>query len=101
MARARIYQTPKTAMQSGRGNEAWVLEYAPSQHRIADPLMGWTGGTDTQSQVRLSFASSEEAVAYAAREGIAFDLEVAHPRVVRPKAYADNFKFGRAENWTH
>jgi hypothetical protein len=23
------------------------------------------------------------------------------PRRVRPKAYADNFRYGRMENWTH
>jgi hypothetical protein len=26
---------------------------------------------------------------------------LAQPRRVRPKAYADNFRFGRIENWTH
>ncbi len=101
MSRARIFHTPKSAMQSGRAHEPWVLEYEPSRHRIADPLMGWTGGTDTQSQIRLTFATREAAIAYAAREGIAFDLEMSHDRVVRPKAYADNFRFGRSENWTH
>ena len=100
--RARIYQPPKNAMQSGRaGMQHWVLEFEPAEPRRADPLMGWIGSADTQTQVRLSFATSEEAVAYAERQGIAYELE--RPLVHRqhPKAYADNFRYGRREMWTH
>ena len=100
-ARARIYQRPKTTMQSGSAGQAWVLDYAPAEKRRADPLMGWIGSADTQAQVSLQFASREEAVAYAEREGIAFDVELTHCRTFKPKSYADNFKFGRSENWTH
>jgi hypothetical protein len=100
--RARIYQQPKTAMQSGTaGTQDWVLDFAPSEARRADPLMGWIGSADTQSQVRLRFDSREEAVAYAERRGLAYDIELPRPRRFRPKAYADNFRFGRHENWTH
>jgi len=99
---ARIYQPPKSAMQSGRaGTQHWVLEFEPSEPRRADPLMGWIGSADTQRQVKLSFATREEAVAYAERQGIAFEVELPQARHVRPKAYADNFRFGRTEMWTH
>ena len=100
--RARIYQHPKTAMQSGRaGTHEWVLEFEPGEPLRADPLMGWTGGGDTQTQVRLRFETRAEAVAYAERRGLAVEVELPRERVVRPKAYADNFRFGRRENWTH
>jgi hypothetical protein len=100
--RARIYQPPRNAMQSGRaGTAQWVLEFEPSRRRVADPLMGWIGGGDTQSQVRLSFATQQEAVAYAEKHGVVFDLELPQLRQVKPKAYADNFRSGRNENWTH
>ncbi len=100
--RARIYQPPKTAMQSGRARtHEWVLEYEPASPRKADSLMGWIGSNDTQSQIRLKFESAEAAVAYAQREGIAYDIEMPNKPVLRIKAYADNFRFGRAENWTH
>ncbi len=100
--RARIYQPPKTAMQSGRaGTDTWILEFEPSSPRRPDPLMGWIGSMDTLAQVRLHFASREEAVGYADRHGIAYDLELPRERRVRPKAYADNFRFGRREMWTH
>ena len=100
-ARARIYQKPKSSMQSGPAGRDWILEYEPSARRQADPLMGWIGSADTQAQVRLRFASSDEAVAYARREGIPYDLELPQARHIRPKSYSDNFKFGRSENWTH
>ena len=68
---ARIYQRPKNAMQSGKARLGdWVLEFAPAEARRADPLMGWAGSGDTQSQVMLDFASLDEAQAYAARYGI-------------------------------
>ncbi len=100
-ARARIYQQPKTAMQSGTAQQEWLLDYAPAEPRVADPLMGWIGSADTQAQIRLVFTSREDAVAYAEREGIPYDAELPHTRRFKPKSYADNFKFGRAENWTH
>ncbi len=100
--RARIYQQPKTAMQSGRaGTHEWVLDFEPAEPRVADPLMGWTGSADTQTQVRLRFDTREEAVAFAEKNGFAYDVELPPRRRIRPKAYADNFRFGRAENWTH
>jgi hypothetical protein len=100
-ARARIYQKPKTSMQSGTAGRDWILDYAPAEKRRADPLMGWIGSADTQAQVLLHFDTREEAVAYAEREAIPYDVELAHARRFKPKSYADNFKFGRPENWTH
>jgi hypothetical protein len=100
--RARIYQPPKTAMQSGwAGTHQWVLEFEPSSPRRPDPLMGWIGSADTRAQIRLHFDTSDEAVAYAKKEGLDYDLELPQLRRVKPKAYADNFRYGRIENWTH
>ena len=100
--RARIYQPPKSAMQSGRaGTDEWELEFEPASPRRPDPLMGWIGSADTQAQVRLSFQTREEAIAYAEKNGIAYDVELPQPRLIKPKAYADNFRYGRIENWTH
>ncbi len=100
--RARIYQPPKTAMQSGtHGTHHWVLDFEPSGARRPDPLMGWIGGGDTTAQVTLRFATLEEATAYAERQGLPYEVELPHVRQIKPKAYADNFRFGRMENWTH
>ena len=100
--RARIYQPPQNAMQSGRAaTHEWVLEFVPSSPRRPDPLMGWSGSADTQTQVRLRFDTRDEAVAYADKNGLGYEVELPQERKFRPKAYADNFRFGRLDNWTH
>ena len=99
---ARIFKPAKTAMQSGYGKtKKWVLEYEPETPREVEPLMGWTSSGDMSSQIRLTFSSKEDAVAYAERNGIAYQVFEPKSRVIRPKAYADNFKYGRIGMWTH
>ena len=96
MAEARIYQPAKSAMQSGRAQTRhWVLEFAPAEPRRADPLMGWIGSGDTRQQLRLSFDSQEEAEEHARRAGIAYVVVQPHQRTIKPKAYADNFRYDR------
>jgi hypothetical protein len=90
---ARIYQQPKHAMQSGKAHtDEWVLEFAPSEARFADPLMGWTGTSDTQSQVRLTFPNKDAAKAYADKYGITARVHATPPKRLKLQAYADNFR---------
>ena len=90
---ARIYQRPKTAMQSGKAlTDQWILEFEQSEARQPDPLMGWTGSGDTQAQVVLKFATREEAQAYAAKYGIAARVHATPPKTLKIQAYADNFR---------
>jgi hypothetical protein len=99
---ARIYKPSKTAMQSGLANtKAWVLDFAPEQPREVEPLMGWTSSGDMRQQVRLRFASKQEAIAYCERHGIAHQVFEAKPPARRTIAYADNFAFNRRDAWTH
>ncbi|NYF31908.1 MULTISPECIES: ETC complex I subunit [Sphingopyxis] len=91
--KARIFQKPKNAMQSGRaGTQRWMLEFAPAEARKADPLMGWAGSGDTQRQLRLGFASREAAVAYAQKNGIEVEVMPTPERRLKIQAYADNFR---------
>ncbi len=93
---ARIFQPTKTAMQSGRAKtHKWVLEFEPAERKAHDPLMGWTSSGDTRQQLRLEFASCEEAVAYAKAHGIAHVVVPARGRTVPPKSYAANFAWSR------
>ena len=103
MPLARIFRPSKTAMQSGKAKtQDWVLEFEPRDARRPDPLMGWTQTSDTESsQVRLTFETKDQAMAFAEHHGIPFRLiePEAPPKII--KAYADNFAFGRRQSWTH
>jgi hypothetical protein len=99
---ARIYRPAKTAMQSGRAKTfEWVLEFEPASARKVDPLMGWTSSDDMNSEIRLTFGSREEAVAYAQLHEIPFQVIEPQDRKQIIKAYADNFAPGRRQPWTH
>jgi len=102
--RARIYRPARTAMSSGAARtKRWVLEFPNQTGRDVDPLMGWTSSDDTQSQVRLSFDTKEEAIAYAREHGI--DAVVKDPQDrssnIRPGGYGENFATNRRGAWTH
>jgi hypothetical protein len=101
---ARIYQQAKSAMQSGRSGKAgWVLSFVPNEAQRADQLVGWYGSADTAKQVTLHFETREQAIAYAEAQGLRYEAEALAKTAgaIKPKVYADNFKFGRHENWSH
>jgi hypothetical protein len=99
MQEVRIFRPAKTAMQSGRAKtHQWVLEFAPGAREEPDPLMGWAGSPDTRNQVRISFATKDEAIAFAEREGYAYVVsDDRAAKAPRPKSYSDNFRFDRVE----
>jgi ETC complex I subunit conserved region len=102
MTTARIYKPAKTAMQSGTATtKLWVLDFEPSEPKQVEPLMGWTSSGDMRQQVRLRFATKEEAIAYCAQNGIAY--RVSDPKEPKRQviAYADNFAYSRRTPWTH
>jgi hypothetical protein len=103
LAIARIHCPMGSAMQSGKAKtHGWILEFAPSERRKLDPVTGWFGSGDTRAQLRISFSSREAAEAYARANGIAYEIEDAPEAVaIKPKTYAENFRYGRSENWTH
>jgi hypothetical protein len=99
---ARIYSPAKTAMQSGKGKTGyWVLEFDPEVPRKIDPLMGYTTSRDMKSQIRLTFETREEAVAYAEKNAIAYRVQEPKESKRRQISYADNFRYDRKIPWTH
>lgn len=99
---ARIYRPAKTAMQSGHAKARdWVLDYEPEEPRVVESLMGWTTSGDMKGQIRLRFPTKEDAVAYAERHGIPYQVFEAKSAPRRGMSYADNFAFGRRAPWTH
>lgn len=93
MSEARIYRPAKTAMQSGRANtSSWILDYTPGAALRPDALMGWAGEGSTMNQLRLSFNSLEEAMAYADRQGLDYQVVRHQPRRQTIRTYAENFR---------
>jgi hypothetical protein len=81
----------------------WRLDFEPELPRSIEPLMGWTSSADMRQQVRLDFATKEEAIAYAERNGLAYRVEEPKPNLAarRGVSYSDNFKTSRIGLWTH
>ena len=102
MSVARIHRPAKASTTSGLGKTLrWVLEYDAETPLVVEPLMGWTGHGGPLQQIHLWFATCEEAVAYATREGIPYRVEEVQVPLRRQVAYADNFRTDRPEPWTH
>ncbi len=94
--KVRIYQPSKTAMQSGRAKtHHWQLEYEIETARRPEPLMGWISSGDTLNQVKLGFASQDEAIAFAERKGWEYSVQATAAHRVRPRNYADTLRTDR------
>ncbi len=73
---ARIYRPARSAMTSGKAlTKKWVLRFDRRSAPFIEPLMGWTGGDDTLTQIELTFPTREAAVAYAQRHRLAYVVE--------------------------
>lgn len=99
---AKIYKPARTAMQSGSAKtKSWLLEFEPEEPRSVEPLMGWTSSGDMKQQIKLHFATKEEAIAYADRNGIAYQVFEPYESAPKVLSYSDNFKVSRVGQWTH
>jgi hypothetical protein len=89
-------------MQSGQaGTRRWLLEYEPERPRVIEPLMGWTSSADMRSQIVLEFDTKDEAIAYADKHGIPYQLFEPHAPKIGPKSYSENFRSDRKIPWSH
>ena len=91
MKKAIIYIPNKNPMQSGLAkNNKWILEFK-TNNPTTNPLMGWESSSDTYSELKLEFSSKEQAIDYAKKKKIDFDLIEPKKRKIVKKSYADNF----------
>lgn len=89
---ARIFQPAKQATSSGRfKTKYWLVEPEPRSRVEADRLIGWIGSDDTDRQVQLRFPTKEAAIAFCDKEGLTYTVSEPHQRILKPKAYAENF----------
>ncbi|KAI9228164.1 MAG: ETC complex I subunit conserved region-domain-containing protein, partial [Piptocephalis tieghemiana] len=96
LRKVRIFQPAKNVMQSGiNGTRHWRLDFdvLPGSNRWENPLMGWASTADPLQGLDLKFSTSDEAVAFAQRQG--WDYEVIQPAKKRfvKKVYAENYRY--------
>src|SRR4051794_422473 len=72
--RALIRRHGPSVETSGRARaHTWELTFQRQTPPEIEPLMGWTGGTDTlATEVVLAFPTRAQALAYAERQGLAY-----------------------------
>ena len=78
-------------MQSGLGKtNKWLLEFE-TKNPTKNPLMGWESSSDTFSELKLEFSSKENAINYAKKKKIDFEIVEPKKRKTIKKSYSDNF----------
>lgn len=93
-----IYSPTRNPMQSGQAKiGGWEMVFPSDSPVSVDPLMGWTGMADTTQQLKMSFTSLDEAIAYAKHNSLGYEVVEPKKRAIKPKNYAANFAF-RQEN---
>ena len=78
-------------MQSclGKTNK-WLLEFE-TKNPTKNPLMGWESSSDTFSELKLEFSSKENAINYAKKKKIDFEIVEPKKRKTIKKSYSENF----------
>lgn len=90
----RIFRPLKSATQSGRAKtKSWVLECDLETRRQPEALMGWVASGDTLNQIRMTFETAEEAMAFATKKGWAYSVIEPKQRKLKGRTYLDNFKY--------
>lgn len=93
MTTARIIEEQRKTTQSGKAKAGtWTLEFERVEAQRPDPLTGWSGSGDTNTQIRLTFDTRDEAIAYATKKGFTIHLVPAPIVPLKLQAYADNFR---------
>ena len=91
MKKAKIYKPSKTAMQSCiKKYDKWIMEFVTENPGI-NPLMGWESSTDTYTELKLEFSTKENAIEYAKKNKIDFEIIDSKIKKINKKSYADNF----------
>jgi hypothetical protein len=91
MKKAKIYIPNKNPMQSGLGKtDKWLLEFE-TKNPTKNPLMGWESSSDTLTELKLEFSSKENAISYAKKKKIDFEIIEPKKRKTVKKSYSDNF----------
>ena len=104
---AHIFKPSRSVTTSGKaGTKGWRLTFERRTAPFIQPLMGWTGGEDTLTQIELSFPTLEFALRYAERQGLPYAVhsvpdDLACPTaVVRDWTLSLDAERSFLSNWT-
>ena len=90
-----IYKNKKSPTQSGfKRDNYWLLEDTNCISYSEDDLTGWKG-EELTNKVRLKFETKKEAIYYASKHMLDYDIEEEAEKIIKEKSYADNFKYKR------
>ena len=90
-----IYKNKKSPTQAGKlHKDFWVLEHINYKGVKTDLLTGWKT-TETNLIKKMKFSNREEAVSYAEKNNLDFEILKEVNKDISNKSYADNFKFKR------
>ncbi|XP_076443594.1 NADH dehydrogenase [ubiquinone] iron-sulfur protein 4, mitochondrial-like [Babylonia areolata] len=91
----RIFVPARSAMQSGTyGMRRWKIEF-DVRERWENPLMGWTSTGDPLSNMEVTFASKEDAMAFCEKNGWQFFIEEPKQTSFKKKSYGANFSWDK------
>lgn len=89
----RISKRTKSAMQSGEGNNKWLLEFINQQtdSRLKESLMGRFSSSDMSNEIKLFFPTLEEAVIFAEKKRYSYEVVTPKELNIQKKSYSSNF----------
>lgn len=88
-----ILKPAKSAMQSGLVNtKHWVIKFPADNTKEIEKVMGWVSSSDTMQEVQLKFETKEEAINYAKKNHLDYQVIQPHEKKFTIRTYAENFK---------
>jgi len=89
----KIYKKSKSAMQSGVNNtKKWCLEALTFTQKKRNSIFSWTSAQGTQDQIKVYFNTLDEAIYFAQKNKIKYQLFKPNEKIRIIKSYASNFK---------
>jgi hypothetical protein len=89
----KIYKKSKSAMQSGINNtKKWCLEPLGITPKKKNSIFSWTSVSGTQDQIKIFFNTIDEAIYFAQKNKIEYQVFRPNEKIIKIKSYANNFK---------
>lgn len=78
---ARIVRAERPVVTSGKArSRGWRVIFERRTPHVIDPLMGYSGGTDTLTQIELNFPTLEAAIDYCERQALTYVVQGRTPQ---------------------